>query len=153
MSGVGVILNADTAEGVFLRGTRVLFLAGADTAEGGSALEMRTAPGFDTGAHRHSRIEEYFYVLDGEIEARAGDRMVVGGPGTFVYVPKGLPHSIANRSADPAAFLLFTTPPGHEDYFRDLADVLSAEGPPDARLIAQVRARHDTEQLTALRTS
>ena len=68
-------------------------------------------------------------------------------------MPKGVPHSIANRSSDPAAFLLlFTAPPGHERYFRDLADVLAVDGPPDAQLIAQVRARHDTEQLTTLRT-
>ena len=152
MSAEGLILDAETADGVWLRGTRVLFLAGADNAEGGSALEMRTVPGFDTGAHRHSRIEEYFYVLDGQIEARAGDRTVAGGPGTFVYVPRGLPHSIANRSADPAAFLLFTTPPGHENYFRDLAEVLAVDGPPDAQRIAQVRARHDTEQLSTLQT-
>lgn len=152
MSSKGIILNADDADGVSLRGTQVLFLAGADTAEGASALEMRTIPGFDTGAHRHSRIEEYFYVLSGEIQAQAGDRTVVFGPGTFVYVPKHLPHSIANRSTEPAAFLLFTAPPGHERYFRDLADVLAADGPPNAEVIAQVRARHDTEQLSTLRT-
>jgi uncharacterized RmlC-like cupin family protein len=152
MSSAGIILGADQAEGVSLRGTRVLFLAGADDAEGASALEMRTIAGFDTGAHRHSRIEEYFYVLSGEIQAQAGDRCLVGGPGTFVFVPKGVPHSIANRSTEAAAFLLFTTPPGHERYFRDLADVLAVDGPPDPELIAQVRARHDTEQLSALRT-
>lgn len=152
MSGHEIILDADHADGVSLRGTRVLFLAGAEQTEGASALEMRTIPGFDTGAHRHSRIEEYFYVLSGEVQAQAGDRTVVGGPGTFVFVPKGLPHSIANRSNAPAAFLLFTAPPGHERYFRDLADVLAVDGPPDAELIAQVRARHDTEQLSTLRT-
>jgi hypothetical protein len=92
-----------------------------------------------------------FYVVDGEIEARAGERTVVGGPGTFVFVPKGVAHSIANRSQAPATFIFFTSPPGHERYFEDLAEVLAGEGPPDAVAIAEVRARHDTEQLSTLR--
>jgi mannose-6-phosphate isomerase-like protein (cupin superfamily) len=151
MSSEGIILQPGEAKGVSLRGTQVLFLNRAEDAEGGSSFEMHAAPGFDTGAHRHSRIEEFFYVVDGEIEARAGDRTVVGGPGTFVFVPKGVAHSIANRSQAPATFIFFTSPPGHERYFEDLAEVLAGEGPPDAVAIAEVRARHDTEQLSTLR--
>jgi mannose-6-phosphate isomerase-like protein (cupin superfamily) len=152
MSTGGIIRQPGEADGVWLRGTRVAFLNGADAAEGGSTFEMRAAPGFDTGAHRHSRIEEYFYVVDGEIEARAGDRTVIGGVGTFVFVPKGVTHSIANRSDAPATFVFFTSPPGHERYFRDLAEVLAGDGPPDPAAIAAVRALHDTEQLSVLRS-
>jgi uncharacterized RmlC-like cupin family protein len=152
MSTDGIILQPGEAKGVWLRGTEVLFLNRAEDAEGGSTIEMRTVPGFDTGAHRHSRIEEFFYVVAGEIEARAGERTVVGGPGTFVFVPKGVAHSIANRSQAPAAFVLFTSPPGHERYFEELAEVLAGDGPPDAEAIGKVRARHDTEQLSTLRT-
>lgn len=150
MAGEGIMRQPGEANGVWLRGTQVLFLSGAEDAEGGSAFEMRAAPGFDTGAHRHSRIEEYFYVVDGEIEARAGERTVVGGPGTFVFVPKGVAHSIANRSSAPATFIFFTSPPGHERYFQDLADVLAVDGPPDADAIAAVRVRYDTEQISTL---
>ncbi|MCW2722304.1 cupin domain-containing protein [Pseudonocardia sp.] len=152
MSDKGIIRQPGEANGVWLKGTQVLFLNGAGDADGGSAFEMRAAPGFDTGAHRHSRIEEYFYVVDGEIEARAGERSVVGGPGTFVFVPKGMAHSIANRSPLPATFIFFTSPPGHERYFQDLADVLAIDGPPDIDAIAAVRARYDTEQISTLRT-
>lgn len=114
---------------------------------------MRTAPGFDTGAHRHTSIEEFFYVLDGEIEARAGERVVVvGGPGTFMFVPKGVAHSFANRTTAQATVVLFTSPAGHERYFEELAEVLRSGGPPDAEAIARVRARHDTEQLSTLQT-
>jgi quercetin dioxygenase-like cupin family protein len=146
------MLQPGEATGVSLRGTQVSFLNRAEDAEGGSTIEMRAAPGFETGAHRHSSIEEFFYVVDGEIEATAGDRTVVGGPGTFVFVPKGVAHSIANRSQAPATFVFFTSPAGHERYFEELAVVLAADGPPDAGAIAQVRARHDTEQISTLRT-
>lgn len=153
MSTEGIIRRPGEADGVWLGGTQVLFLNGADHAEGGSAFEMRAAPGFDTGAHRHSSIEEYFYVVDGEIEARAGERTLVGGPGSFVFVPKGAVHSIANRGPAPATFVFFTSPPGHERYFADLAEVLAGDGPPDVDAIAAVRARYDTEQISTLRTT
>ena len=152
MSSKAIMLQPGEAKGVSLRGTQVFFLNGAEDADGGSSFEMRAAPGFDTGAHRHSHIEEFFYVVDGEIEATAGDRTVVGGPGTFVFVPKGVAHAIANRSQAPATFVFFSSPPGHERYFEDLAEVLAGDGPPDAEAIARVRARHDTEQLSTLRT-
>ena len=136
MSSEGIIFQPGEARGVSLRGTQVLFLNGADDAKGGSTIEMRTAPGFDTGAHRHSRIEEFFYVVDGEIEVRAGARTVVGGAGTFMFVPKGVAHSFANRSPAPATVVLFTSPAGHERYFEDLAEILAGDGPPDAEAIA-----------------
>lgn len=150
MSSKEIILQPGEATGVSLRGTQVSFLNRAEDAEGGSTIEMRTAPGFDTGAHRHSKIEEFFYVVDGEIEARAGERTVVGGPGTFMFVPKGVAHSFANRTSVPATVVLFTSPAGHERYFEDLAEVLSADGPPDVEAIGRVRARHDTEQISTL---
>ncbi|GAC1356776.1 MAG: cupin domain-containing protein [Acidimicrobiales bacterium] len=150
MSSKEIILQPGEASGVSLRGTRVSFLNRAEDAEGGSTIEMRTVPGFDTGAHRHSKIEEFFYVVDGEIEARAGERTVIGGAGTFMFVPKGVAHSFANRSTAPATVVLFSSPAGHERYFEDLADVLAADGAPDAEAIARVRARHDTEQISTL---
>jgi quercetin dioxygenase-like cupin family protein len=52
-------------------------------------FEFSVAPGFDTGAHYHTKIEEIFYVLEGELTLRAGDRVVQGGAGTFVFVPIG----------------------------------------------------------------
>jgi uncharacterized cupin superfamily protein len=110
------------------------------------------APGFDTGAHFHSKIEEQFFVIDGEMELRAGDRLIVGRPGSFVAVPTGIAHAFANRSNMPARILLVTTPPGHERYFAELAQILSREGTPDPAEIAALRARFDTTQVSSLTT-
>ncbi|WP_337312124.1 cupin domain-containing protein [Candidatus Aeolococcus gillhamiae] len=127
-------------------------LSTAAECAGASSFEFRAQPGFDTGSHLHARIEELFYVLDGEMELRAGDRITLGGPGTFVCVPVGVPHAFANRGASPARMLLVTTPPGHERYFEELAAILAVDGPPDAEAIAALRARYDTTQVSALAT-
>jgi quercetin dioxygenase-like cupin family protein len=58
---------------VSLRGTQVDFLVTAEHAKGCSVFEFSVAPGFDTGAHYHTKIEEIFYVLEGELTLRAGE--------------------------------------------------------------------------------
>jgi hypothetical protein len=43
------------------------------------------------------------------------------------------------------------SPPGHEHYFEELARVVGRGGPPDAKAIAELRSRFDTDQLSALK--
>ncbi len=43
--------------------------------------------------------------------------------------------------------------PGHEHYFGELAKVAARGGPPDANVIAELRSRYDTTQLSALKAS
>jgi hypothetical protein len=45
------------------------------------------------------------------------------------------------------------SPPGHEQYFEELVKLVTHSGPPDATAIAKLRARFDTEQLSALKAS
>ncbi len=71
-------VRLETGEGdsVSLRGTRVTFKVKSGEAEGASCTEWLAAPGFDTGLHVHERLEETWYVLDGELEFRLGDEVV-----------------------------------------------------------------------------
>ena len=150
MSVEAVIFAPEAGETLTLRGTKVRVLATAATSVGASTFEFQALPGWDTGSHVHSRIEEQFFVIDGEMELRAGDDLVVGRAGTFVSVPTGVAHAFANRSAAPARMLLVATPPGHERYFAELADILSREGAPDPDEIAALRTRFDTTQVSPL---
>jgi hypothetical protein len=43
------------------------------------------------------------------------------------------------------------SPPGHEHYFEELAELTGRSGPPDANAIAALRSRYDTDQLSALK--
>jgi uncharacterized cupin superfamily protein len=145
-----VIFAPGAGETLTLRGTTIRVLSTAAISAGASTFEFQALPGWDTGSHVHASVEEQFYVLDGEMELRAGDDVVVGGPGTFVSVPTGVAHAFANRSEAPARMLLVVTPPGHERYFAELAEILSREGAPDPDEIAALRARFDTTQVSPL---
>jgi uncharacterized cupin superfamily protein len=133
-----------------LGGTTLRVLSTAIHSAGASTFEFIAKPGWDTGSHVHTKIEEQFYIIDGEMELRAGDRVIVGRPGTFVTAPAGIPHAFANRGDVAARMLLVCTPPGHERYFAELAEILTRGGAPDPDEIARLRARYDTTQVSPL---
>ena len=152
MSLEALIYEPDAGETVMLRGTKVRVLCTAADSVGASTFEFDAVPGWDTGSHYHSKIEEQFYVIDGEMEIRAGDQVIHGRAGTFVSVPAGVAHAVANRSDRPSRMLLVATPPGHERYFAELAEILARPGAPDPDEIAALRARFDTTQVSPLST-
>jgi len=81
-------------------------------------------------------------------QSHSGARVARGGPGSMMYVPRGCPHAFANPGPGPARMIFLVSPAGHEHYQKELAElVASTTGPLDAA-IAQLRARHDIEQLT-----
>ena len=137
-------------ESVSLRGTEVIFKVRSDQAAGASCVEFVAAAGFDTGLHVHERLEETWYILEGEIEFRVGEETFQAAPGACVFVPPHVPHAFANRSEAPAKFMLLMSPPGHDRYFVELADILAQSGPPDTEAIAALRAKYDTKQLSSL---
>src|SRR5438270_10374456 len=79
MSVEGLILHHGEAHGVTLHQTRVDYLVTAEHSKHCSLFEFTVAPGFNTGAHYHTKIEEIFYVLEGELDLRCGERTVRGG--------------------------------------------------------------------------
>jgi quercetin dioxygenase-like cupin family protein len=150
MTVEGIILNHGEAGGVTLHKTRIDYLLTAEHSKQCSLFEFSIAPGFNTGAHYHTKIEELFYVLEGELDLRCGDKTVRAGPGTFVFVPPGSAHAFGNSTDKPGRMLLLTAPPGHEKYFDELRDLVAAGGKPDPEKLAKLREKYDTIQLGTL---
>ncbi len=71
----------------------------------------------------------------------------------MMFVPAGCPHAFANRGTRPARMLFVVSPPGHERYLGELAQLVGHSGPPDQGAITELRARYDIEQLTPLVSS
>ncbi|MEA2171942.1 MAG: hypothetical protein QOF76_5242 [Solirubrobacteraceae bacterium] len=143
-------LSAGEGDSVSLRGTAVTFKVKSDQAEGMSCTEWVAAPGFDTGLHVHERLEETWYILDGQLEFRLGEETFDASTGACVFVAPQVPHAFANRGQAPARFLLMTSPSTHDGYFIELAEILARSGPPDSDAIAALRTKYDTRQLSAL---
>jgi mannose-6-phosphate isomerase-like protein (cupin superfamily) len=61
--------------------------------------------------HVHDVAEHVYLVTAGRGEARCGDELRSVGPGTVLFVPPGITHSIANTGADDLEFVVVTSPP------------------------------------------
>ena len=151
MSATAVIRMPGEATGVTLSGQPLAFLVTGEDSRHTSMFEWTMPARFSTGLHVHRVQEETFYVLDGECEWQIGDRLVRALPGTYVFIPPGVPHNIANPSDRPARVLMTVSPPGHEHYFEELAKMVVSGARPNAEAIADLRSRFDTDQLSALK--
>jgi quercetin dioxygenase-like cupin family protein len=67
--------------------------------------------------HVHSREEEGFYLLEGEITLLVADERIVATAGTFVNLPVGTPHLFKNESRHTAKLLISVVPAGPERMF------------------------------------
>ena len=72
--------------------------------------------------HIHTREEEAFYIIDGELTFLVGSDRITVGAGTFLNVPKGAKHQFHNRGASAAEMLFWFAPAGIEGLFRELGE-------------------------------
>ena len=89
------------------------FLATGEDTNGKYAMwEAIVPPGSGPPPHVHSREEEGFYILEGEITLHVGDERIVATAGMFANMPVGTPHSFKNESGKPAKMLISVAPAG-----------------------------------------
>ncbi len=118
---------------------------GSESGGGFSLVEHPMAPRI-LGAplHRHSREDEYSYVLEGHVGALLGEDVVYGKPGDLIFKPRGQWHSFWNAGDEPARILEIISPAGFEKYFDELVDAGgSGRTTPEAR--AALAARYGLE--------
>lgn len=107
------------------------FLATGDETDGRyTTFEATVPPGGGPPPHVHSREDETFYVLEGEITFQIGEQRVIAKPGTFVHMPIGQPHAFKNETDQAAKMLISLTPAGLEGYFFEVGQPLESELPP-----------------------
>lgn len=152
MSGKAIIRRPGEGKFVKLAGHPMAFLVTSNDTRHTSMFEWTIPAGFSTGLHVHRVQEETFYVLEGECDWQVGNERVHAPPGTYLFLPPGVPHNIGNASDKVARVLMTVSPPGHERYFEELAETMAGGGALDPPTIAELRARYDTDQLSALRS-
>ena len=131
---------------VALVGDVYRFLAtGEDTNYKYALIEALVGPGGGPPPHVHSREEEGFYILEGEIAFTIDGKRVVATPGMFANMPVGTPHSFKNETNKLAKMLATVAPAGLEKMFIEIAVPL-AEG----ATTALPPTKEDIEKLLAI---
>ena len=141
-----IIRSPQQGRTVALVGDVYRFLAtGEDTNGKYTLIEALVGPGGGPPPHVHSREEEGFYILEGEITFTINGERVVATAGMFANMPVGTPHSFKNESNKPAKMLVSVAPAGLEKMFMEIGVPL-AEG----ATTALPPTREDIEKLLAI---
>ena len=140
------IVTPDQGQEGFLGSIGVRFLVdGVDASERFSLVEHPMSPrALAAPLHRHTREDEYSYVLEGRMGALLGDDVVEAGPGDLVFKPRDQWHTFWNAGDEPCRILEIIAPAGFEDFFREL-DGLGGAIVADQEDLARLNARYGLE--------
>jgi len=124
--------------------THIYKAMSAETAGAFSLWEAVIPPGAGAPPHTHSREDESFYVLSGELLIEVeGDaaplRIRTGG---FFFGARGRRHAFRNVGDEQARVLILSTPScGLDQMFAEL-DGAAAGGVPDLRKFVAIASKH-----------
>jgi mannose-6-phosphate isomerase-like protein (cupin superfamily) len=122
-TGSATVIGANDGEAGFLGSIGVRFMIdGAVTERGFSLVEHPMSPkALAAPLHRHTREDEYSYVIEGRMGALLGEDVLEAGPGTLVLKPRNQWHTFWNAGEQPCRILEIIAPAGFEGYFQELA--------------------------------
>jgi quercetin dioxygenase-like cupin family protein len=114
------------------------------TSRGGMGVfELTVPPGSNVPPpHSHSKNDECAYALEGTLRYSVDDVTRDLRPGDWMFTPRGSAHQFSNPHGDVARALIVLTPDIGPQYFRDVAAVLDASGPPDRAKLVAVMSRY-----------
>jgi mannose-6-phosphate isomerase-like protein (cupin superfamily) len=146
IAGGGVVLVPGDARVVDLGAFEVLVHAdGAMTDDGFSLIETaETAAGLGPPLHLHRDCAESFFVLAGRYRMHLNGRDFDCPTGSFVYVPREMPHTFQSAEAGSRKLNLYT-PAGMVGYFDELAAAIGAGADPAG--LDAIAARYDMDVL------
>ncbi|MFL5886730.1 MAG: cupin domain-containing protein [Thermoleophilaceae bacterium] len=94
--------------------------------------------------HRHTREDEYSYVLEGRVGALLGDDVLIGGPGDLIFKPRNQWHTFWNAGDEPARILEIISPAGFERFFAELVE-LGGVTRAEPQALAELSTRYELE--------
>ena len=136
-AGEGEVLGA-------IEAVRDRFMIDGSQSGGGFSLLQHLMPPRTLAAplHRHTREDEYSFVLAGRVGALLGDEEVFAEVGDLIFKPRQQWHTFWNAGDEPALILEIIAPGGFEQAFREMHALGQALDPD---LIAEIAARYGTE--------
>jgi quercetin dioxygenase-like cupin family protein len=120
------------------------FLAtGAETGGRYATWEAIVPPGGGPPPHTHTREEESFYILEGEMTFTVDGQSITAPAGTFVRVPIGTLHNFHNGSDQVVRMTITVVPAGIEQMFFEVGQPVTPghqPGPPTKEEIEKLLA-------------
>ncbi len=146
-------LDDAAAEAVWFLGTLAL-IKGVSSQTGGSlaTVEFTHPPGFATPLHVHHTADEAFYVLEGRMRGLCGDTEWSATTGSFVWLPREIPHGYAVEGDELLRTLAVALPAGFDRFIVEAGEpaqdrTLPPPMPPDIEKLVAVGTKYGIENL------
>lgn len=119
-------------------------LEAADTNGSATMFEFTVPAGAKVPVpHYHENFDEVVYGLQGVMTYTVHDKTIDLKPGDSCFVARGVAHGFDNLQAEDAKALAVITPGLlGSAYFKEIAEIINAGGPPDVEKLKVVMARH-----------
>jgi mannose-6-phosphate isomerase-like protein (cupin superfamily) len=140
------VLGPTDGKAGFLGSIGVRFMIdGADADERFSLVEHPMSPrALAAPLHRHTREDEYSYVIEGRMGALLGDEVVYAETGDLVYKPRNHWHTFWNAGDQPCRILEIISPAGFEGFFEELSD-MGGVANADPEVLTELNERYGLE--------
>lgn len=96
-------------------------LSAEDTGGKYCLLEVSLAPGMSVPRHMHTREDEVYHVLSGELEVALGEKVFILTEGDTLLAPRDIPHQLRNSGSVENQYLLVFSPSGFEGLVQETA--------------------------------
>jgi len=104
-----------------------ILISGEQTGGNYAVIDMLVPPGGGPGPHAHKHMQEFFYVVDGEIDFKKEDGNYTAKKGAFVNIPLGgAVHSFKNTTDKIAHLLCTVVPAGLDSFFKEIGKPVEA---------------------------
>ncbi|MFI1770390.1 cupin domain-containing protein [Thalassobellus citreus] len=97
-------------------------------------------PGVGIPPHIHTKEDEIFRVIKGQIEIMVDGKTTILNEGDIAFAPKEIPHSWKVIGTEKAKMITSAFPAGIEHMFKELAKL--PDGPPNFDKVAEICAKH-----------
>ncbi len=150
-AGSGHHLAAGQGEAIWFLDTLMTVKAsGRDTNDALSVVEVFCPAGFGPPPHLHRREDEALYVLEGQMTVSCGEQTWTATPGSFVLLPRGIPHAFTVAATGPCRVLTINTPAGFERFVAEAGRpagrlTLPDPQPPDVPALLAAAAKYGHE--------
>src|SRR5690349_19876056 len=147
-------LTREEGQAIWFLNTLTLVKAtGAQTGGAYGLIEQRIPAGFASPYHLHRAEDETFYLLEGEAIFISGDRRIKATAGSYLFLPRGLPHGF--RVEAPTRLLILTTPGGFEQFVINAGEpapdpTSPPTSPPDMEKLMRLAAMYQIDILGPL---
>ena len=121
----------DATEVIRVGQLEIRYLQQSGTGRQMGCFELTVPPGSNVPPPHSHANEELIYVLEGSLRFTVGGETRDLGPGESMTTPNGVAHAFSNPHAVVAKALVMNTPEIDAQYFRDVAAIVNAGGPPD----------------------